>query len=358
MPLTEAAEKIRAAGAVAIVLPDAAELIAAGTAATLARALAAPDKTVHVFGPMGLPFGMRIDTEPLREFIVSFDTAHSPVRELRYERDQNRLNVILAPSDGRISRDDVEFRTGSLRYDLAIAVGVASPEAAQSALRRAPELFMEKPVVNLGADSQAQRFGEWNLIADASRGEYLPIVAWRLLSVLNALPQGSADASPLLAALIEATGHLRMPGTPAEALRIAADLLDRGAQVLPELAPGPERLRAAQLAARALARSRFDPARDITWSVLTPDDFQATGGEPRGLDTMRPELQRMLPYAGRIILLWQDPQSRRVHADLLLAGAPLEQAAGRAVLPAETYASFAEAEAAIVGLLGRNDGIQ
>ena len=103
--LAGAVARIRECTAIAIVLPEALALDVLGSAVALAGGLRHLGKSVSVFGPPRLPASRAMswqtideDSEPLREFIISFDLARSPIKELKYERDSNRLNIILSPT--------------------------------------------------------------------------------------------------------------------------------------------------------------------------------------------------------------------------------------------------------------------
>lgn len=322
----EAAVRIRRSALIALILPDALNIEVVGSAVALAAGLRALGKTVSFFGPkssspgaLALWEGAGESGEPLREFIISFDLSRSPIRELKYERENNRLNIILAPTGARIRREDVEFRYGALRYDLVIAIGVPRLEAANSALRPAPELPHEKPVINIDRDPANTGYGEVNLLASEVARDTPPTIPEMIDALLRALSIKLDDVralTGLFAGLRAATYGFHPAHTRPEAFLLAGTLLERGADITlipPDLHP-VRPFSHYQLWGRAMARSRFDDKQKILWSFVTRDDFSATNTTEDALPSIMEELTATFRDAGRHVLLFQESASDRVRA--------------------------------------------
>ena len=331
-PLRDAAKKIRESQTIAIVLPEFLTLEVAGSAAAFARVLAVMQKAVTVFGPPLIPEriqeawnGVAGPSEPLREFIISFDLARSPIKELRYERAENRLNIILSPTGPKIARDDIEFRYGALRYDCVIALGLPAPDAACSSISRAPELLHEKFVINIDASPTNSGYGDQNFVADREAKETLPELVHAVLTELAAPLDDPAVAGPLLAALANATNEFRLTRTSANGFRIAGELA-KVAGSLPQaahaLAAGRNNLPEIQLAARAVARSRLDENGQTLWSLLTQDDFLKTGASPASLPFVFARLRDEFRSPPHIIAIAEDPDTKIVTAGISSRDAP------------------------------------
>ncbi|OHA09145.1 MAG: hypothetical protein A3B37_01215 [Candidatus Sungbacteria bacterium RIFCSPLOWO2_01_FULL_59_16] len=374
--IKNAAEQVAGASAIAIVLPDVHSPAVVAAAAAIAAGLRRVGKAVSLFGPptepgrTPAPWGFSADgEEPLREFILSFDLARSPIKELRYEKSQNRLDVILAPTGGRIRREDVTFRSGALRYDLAIAVGLGRPEAAARSIARVPELIHERQVVGIDSNPQNTRWAETNLVPAADASPPTPTLAELAHALLAALGSPADDAeiaTALLAALAAESNWFRTPARP-EVFSLAADLVRRGAdQALVRRSASPS-LSHLKLAARACVRSRLDAATDTLWATLIPDDFEKTETGEADLAPALTAFTGFLPLTGRTLLLWQTEAGGAVRA--LTAGDGLGELAGlRPLAPVltkfearvldRTFASFAEAEVVLARLLDRTDAIE
>lgn len=365
--LEQAVERTGGAGTIALVLADAPGLDALGSAVALERGLHALGKTVSVFAPavpalptQALAVAGGWSNEPLREFIISFDLARSPIKELKYERDENRMNIILAPTGSSIRREDVEFRAGALRYDLAITLGVSRIEAANASLARAPELLYEKPVINIDANPANTAYGEVNLLPESSdlKGKItIPEFAYHILTGLQALPGDPETATTLLAALAAATGSLRLGRASPGALRMAGELVERGAdaEASRRYAAAARPLAEEQLLARAIARTRWDPEMGTLWSVLTSEDFEKTGTTGATAGELLEQIGDTLPQAAYHILLWQDAGSPEITAAVRSSSAGEKHAAE---IASGFYPTFREAETAIGELLRGQDAVE
>ncbi|MEK9147926.1 MAG: hypothetical protein AAB650_00640, partial [Patescibacteria group bacterium] len=315
----QVAAQIAESSAIAIVLPDSPGMDILGSVRVLTAALAKLEKAVTVFAPPVLPARgllpwpvLDADDEPLRDLIISFDVTRSPIRELKYERDQNRLNIILSPTKSHLSKEDIEFRSGPLRYDLVITLGVPNLETASSSLSRVPELLHEKPVVNIDDHPANTGYGEFNLAA-SPRGHdgpaTLPELIDRLLAALKVPSDDLETATALLCSLYASTHGFRPAKTTANALVLAARLMRCGGD-LPRAARAlnyGRSLEEARLAGRAMARSRWDEESLTLWSLLTKDDLLKTGGASEAPMLIMPILKELYPGAEWHVLLWHDP---------------------------------------------------
>lgn len=362
----QAVQRMRDANTIALVLADAPGLDAWGSAVTLERGLQTLGKAVSVFAPAvaALPTHTLVaaggwSNEPLREFVISFDLTRSPIKELKYERDENRMNIILAPTGSSIRREDVEFRYGALRYDLAITLGVGRIEEASASLARAPELLHEKPVLNIDADPANTAYGELNILPTADEptaNATIPELAYHILTGLEALPGDPETATTLLAALAAATNGLRLGQSSSGALRMAGELIERGAdaEAARRSAAAARPLTEEQLLARAIARTRLDPETSTLWSVLTREDFEKTGMTGAAATELLERIAGTLPQAEHHVLLWQDAERPDIQALVRSAAAGQESA----LSPLAAYPTFREAEVAIGELLRSREGVE
>lgn len=359
---TEAAKRIAESQTLAVVLPESPGIEVVGAAAALISGLRSLGKVISVFAPptddgIGPWSTLAADEEPLREFIISFDLARSPIKELKYERGDNRLNIILSPT-GRIRREDVEFRWGELRYDLVITLGASSPEAVGASLRKAPELIHEKPVLNIDAAPENKRYGELNLVPlpDAPERPTLAETTEDLLTALNVSSDDAERATALFLALAAATGEFRPQRTSARAFRLAGELRDRGADpaAISHALTRHPRIAEAQLAGRAMARSRIESEFNILWALLTAEDISKTATGPQNIAGVLEHLRLAMPGLNRYALLWQDPADGMVRVRMEnTAGEAQPLDGGGAVFP-----SFATAEEHIRRLLRETDTVE
>lgn len=377
-----AAKRIAVSQTIALVLPDGAGMEVVGSSSALLASLRTLGKSISLFVPPfdpSVPYGFDPVTghspamvpwaaldggqEPLREFIISFDLLRSPIKELKYERAENRLDIILSPS-GPVRREDVEFRWGELRYDLVVTIGAATPETVQPSLTKAPELMVSKPILNIDSNPANSAYGEINLLAGAEFPRpTLPEIIHQLIMKLGAPAPENDLATALLTALVAATQEFKDIGLRPEAFLLAGELMRRGG----DLSLAHRYLSAFmrhglnQLTARAIARSRRAENIDALIAILTPDDFEKTASSHRDSASIPERILAILPAAGTVALIWrakaEDPVRAQLASRNAERNAELKRRDGTAAGPggntviAAEFPSFAEAEAEVTRLL-------
>lgn len=359
----DAAKRIASSQTLAVVLPEAPALDVIGSAIALISGLRAIGKVTSVFAAAAserslVPWNMLVgDEEPLREFIISFDLARSPIKELKYERGENRLDIILSPT-GRIRREDVEFHWGELRYDLVITMGAPSLEALAASIRRAPELLHEKPILNIDTSPTNQGYGELNLLPDTGQTEQptLAELTYELLLALAVPAHDPERSSALFAALAAATDEFQPERTSASSFRLAGQLRGLGASpdAFRKLSLFRPSLDAIQLTGRALARSRFEKKSGTLWALLTAEDFTKTATTPSAAPNVLERIRKTIPRATTYVLLWQDPSDNAVRAMWESADGPHRS---RQALEG-SFPSFAAAEEHARQLLPATDAVE
>ena len=120
--------------------------------------------------------------ELLREFIISIDTLSSPVSQLRYEKEERKIDVILSPKNSPFKKEAISFQEGKLQCDCVILLGIANPELLTlNAVR--PEFFTDTPMLNIDFSLENQKYGEVNLLD--SNKSCLGEIVYALASVFD-----------------------------------------------------------------------------------------------------------------------------------------------------------------------------
>jgi len=109
----------------------------------------------------------------------------------------------------------------------------------------------------------------------------------------------SNTASWLYAAIATDTGWFRFPSTSAETMRVAADLIEAGAQpdVLYNFVHEQRSLAKVQLAGRILSRTQLVCNGRLAWIYADTDDFKATGAVPADTEGL---VNQCLTIAGSV----------------------------------------------------------
>lgn len=300
----------------------------------------------------------KISSSPvlLKEFIVSLDTAHHPISQLRYEKEEGRIDIIFSPQKGPIGKEAVSFRDGKALCDLAIAIGIANPETLELPT---PEFLSETPIINLDISPENKQYGEVNIL-DRQKGS-LAELAYDFLTSLSSSPIATRQADILLAAIVRKSDHFRAASTAADTLLTASELMRLGAELVKtkNFSSNNQPPALVQLAGRASVRSRLDDPRGILWSFLTAEDFEKTGRTSEDVPYVLGHLTSQFPPHRAIALLLQEPESGSVRA-ALAGGQPLlsaleQRGAGKYssshLLLHARFETFKEGEEIIASLL-------
>lgn len=293
-----------------------------------------------------------------KEFIVSLDTAQSPVGEMRYEKGDGRIDIVFSPKHLPIHPDTVSFREGRVRCDLLVAFGVQDLEK-DAADINTPELFTQTPIINIDRSGKNQNFGEVNLLAPNMSS--LAEIVYELTAALTQAPLSSELATLLFGAMVAETDHFKTDATNAETFRIASELLRLGADrgTAKKLFENQQSLPLLQLYGRAAVRSRIEENSGMVWSFVTTEDFEKTGRTERDIPEVLEHIESSFPAHRIAALLWQNPEEKVIRAILAGNRGTLESIASRGegafqsphlVLTA-TFEDFRAAETGVRALL-------
>lgn len=307
----------------------------------------APDACAKVLNPNPLT----------REFIIGIETTHVPIAQLRYEKHEDRIDVILSPKSAPISEDSLSFQEGKVQCECVIALGIPDIDALPPLTGVEPPFFTETPIAALGNTPEHKSYGEANLV---SPGEMpLSQIAYALVTGQGAPKIDAETATVLLAGIIAATDDFNAP-VQSTTHAIAAELIRQGAQQARAGAIAhsePFALR--QLAARAGVRSKEDGEKSILWSFLTGEDFEKTNRTPADVPHVVRALTRAFAPHRISILLWQDPRLKQVRASVLGERSVLDGIASREpgafqspmLVLAADFNNFVDAEERLASLL-------
>ena len=251
----------------------------------------------------------------LREFVISVDTSHSPISQLRYEKGEQKVDVILSPKNSPLKKESVSFKEGGLQCDCAILFGIANPEAL-NVNSVEPEFFTDTPLLNIDFSSENKKYGEVNLL-DTEKSSLSELV-YALASALDPAPFDADKATLLLAGIIDGTRSFSAPSTNADTLLTASELMRLGAKhaLAQEICKETLPLSLAQLFGRAAIRSKVDEDAKIAWSFITSEDYEKTGRSPADIPSTLNSLQKTLPPSRVLVLLSQQPEDKTVSATL------------------------------------------
>ena len=163
-----------------------------------------------------------------RDFIIKFDNQKTPLEKLSYNHEDNFVNVIITPKQGKINQSDIEFAQGNFKYDLIFVLDTPSVTKIDSVYDRETELFFETPIVNVDHHPGNEYFGTFNFV-DLTATSTCEI----LVSIIESFGAGNFDeevATCLLTGIIADTGSYKYGNTTPKSLTISAQMLAAGAK--------------------------------------------------------------------------------------------------------------------------------
>ncbi|MBI2640967.1 MAG: hypothetical protein HYW91_03750 [Candidatus Sungbacteria bacterium] len=365
MDTSKAIELIEKSEHLGLLLPKDASFDCLAAADVFAGALGKKGKKTGVLGNGALksavPYIFKnlgsLDELP-REFVVSLDTSRSPISQLRYEKGENRIDIILSPKESSVPNDALSFRNGKAICACIAAIGVVNIEEAAGAVGADPDLLTNTPIINVNNGPTNKNYGEAN-VTDETKSSVSELVYQLLSSAYGDLFDRDA-ATLLLAGIVSATGGFRAGSTSADTLLVSSELMRLGADLeeAHELVKERGDVGLAQLLGRASVRSRLDEDQKILWSFLTKEDFEKTGRSPEDISGVLSRLDSEFPRHRISASLWQDPADERIYATLSGERPALEALrsaeGGEFKSPylklSSSFASFREAEEKIASL--------
>lgn len=260
------------------------------------------DEVPEVYGFFPEISSILRDLNFARDLIITIDCRGEPAADVRHEIQGNKINIIITPRKGFITKEQINVSAGSAPYDLIVAVDAADPSQFENIYDTFTELFHMVPVINIDHHASNSGFGKINLVdimASSTTTVLLPIIE-ELGHVMDA-----DIATLLLAGLITDTNSFQNPNTTPDAFAISAKLIGLGGrqQEIIRNIYKTKKLSTLRLWGRTLSKIQHDSAHRLVWSTLTAKDFQEIGGTPDETEGVIDELMTNAPNAEIIFLL-------------------------------------------------------
>jgi len=262
--------------------------------------------------PEALQFLPTIDTISgnfggAEDFIVTLNCTESEVDTVKYEVEQDKVNIIITPRKGRFSEKDVTLHHGAAKYDLIITVDTGDLQQLGHIYEDNPEMFYSIPVINIDHHASNSEFGRINMIdiTASSTTEILVPVLEQLEATTGRKLIDADVATLLLAGIITDTGSFQHSNTTPRAFAVAAHLLDFGArqQEIIKYIYRTKSLSMLKLWGRVLSKIKYDKEHRLVWSTITREDLQKTGSTPDESAGIIDELLSNAPGAQVVLLI-------------------------------------------------------
>ncbi len=172
--------------------------------------------------------GISRDLTGIRDFIIRLDTKNVEVDKLRYETNEDNLEVIISPFSGNFTAKDATFDYGAYKFDLVIVLGASQISRIDKILEENPTIFDGLHLINIDCHSSNENYGSVNYVEPNASS-----VSEMLVGIIESVAQGMIDyhvATAILTGIMAATKGFTGPNTTAKSLTISAQMMSAGAK--------------------------------------------------------------------------------------------------------------------------------
>lgn len=247
----------------------------------------------------------KIALTEIQKFIIKVDVSRAPIETLSYDIKEGWLSIYLTPKTGVISKNELRTAQSNFKYDAIIVLGATDLAALGDVYLNNTDLFFRLPIINIDRAADNERFGHVNYIG--LQASSLAEFTYTLLKQLDEHLIGPAIATALLAGMIAATKSFTSQGVTPHTLRLASELVDRGADREKIITHLYRTRSVATLKLWGAALARLHSDRGIVHTNLTREDFARSGAAEAGVFGIIEELLSNAPEAKIIIVTYEIP---------------------------------------------------
>ncbi len=245
------------------------------------------------------------EVKRLKKFIINLDISQTGVEALNYDIQGNNLRIHLTPKFGVFTPEDLKFETSQFTFDLIIAVDTPELEGLGKLYDHHRDIFYQIPVINIDHSPNNEQYGHVNLV-DLTAASTAEII-FQLTGQLGDSLLDQKIATCLLAGLISKTKSFKTNQVTPQALKIAGELINLGAnrkEIVTHLYQ-TKTISTLKLWGRILSRLQADPTFKMVWSKLDLHDFTEAGATAKDISGVIEDLIASSPMAQIIILFYQ-----------------------------------------------------
>ena len=279
-----------------------------GLGATPTVAVSDPFQRRARFGFLPEPEHILSSLAGSKSFVLIFDTTRNPIADVVTERRENEVRITLTPERAAIDPRDFSFVPAEIKYDLICTFGCAGKESVGSLYEECADIFYELPIVNFDCRSENESFGQINIV-DMTASSVSEVITTTLLAINDTAVSGEV-AQCLLAGITAATDSFQHKNTTPNALHLAAQLIERGAdqQEIVRHLYKTQPLGLIKLWGRVMAKLQWEESSGLVWARVTIEDFVHSRMHPNDLPTVVEKIKAN--YAsGKIFLLLYERKS-------------------------------------------------
>ena len=239
-----------------------------------------------------------------RDYIISINVPKNTISQLRYEVENEKMNIYISANGETISKEDISFEPFKFKYDLIFAINTPDLENLGEFYEKNTELFFETPIINIDHHPSNEYFGKVNLveIPASSTAEIITELAGTLEIELD-----EDIANCLLAGIISNTNSFQKTNTTPNSFTVAASLMSAGAnqQKIVRFLYKTKSLPVLKLLGKVMASLKHNPDLNLAWSIIEEKNFSETKTNFNDLKQIIKEIVPGSRDFNTIMFLWE-----------------------------------------------------
>jgi phosphoesterase RecJ-like protein len=253
-----------------------------------------------------LPLFNETTAKPIlsRDYIISINVPKNTISQLRYEVENEKMNIYISANGETISKEDISFEPFRFKYDLIFAVNTPDLENLGEFYEKNTELFFETPIINIDHHPSNEYFGKVNLveIPVSSTAEIIAGLAGTLEIELD-----EDIANCLLVGIISSTNSFQKTNTTPNSFTVAASLMSAGAnqQEIVRFLYKTKSLSVLKLWGRVMSLLKHNSDLNLAWSVIEEKIFSETKTSHDDLKQIIKEIAPGSRDFNTIMFLWE-----------------------------------------------------
>lgn len=232
-----------------------------------------------------------------KSFVIDVSTKRTPLSELSYKKEDDKLSIFLKAKSGEFSAEDVTFKSSKFPYEAVVLIGTAKYEALGSFYSKFAELFFETPVVNIDYRGANENYGQFNLVNlnAASQAE----IVFDLINEMEKDLINPEIATSLLTGIISETNSFQHMRTTPQVFLKASQLVSLGGnqQDIINRMFKNKSMGFLKLWGRVLARLKHEPEYSLAHSSINKLDVDKTGANSQDTEAVIKEMAKELGFA-------------------------------------------------------------
>lgn len=236
---------------------------------------------------------------PRANFLISIKEAEAKLSHLFYEKTDQGLNLFLKTKGGELKKEDFSFR--SLDFgDFLITVGIEN-------LKKVEQFFKTKPklIINIDNGPENENYGQINLVELGSTT--LSEIVCDSLSLFSEELFDREVANALLSGIIQESLNFQNHKLKPQTFQKISFLIEKGADFKETISHlyGVATESSLKIFGKVLSKINFFPEQNLSWILLSKEDFSQTESTPSNLRFTLEKLSSGLFPVQNFLLLWE-----------------------------------------------------